>query len=94
MSHLVSVCQSTSDPTCLHTRPSRKPTPLLTPSLPAHPQVVATNANAAYVDLVRNLWAAMRRTGEANLLVRGSAPGAALPAHATKSDKLCLSLSV
>jgi hypothetical protein len=35
-------------------------------------QVVATNANAAYVDLARNLWAAMLSTGEANLLVRSS----------------------
>ncbi len=39
-------------------------------------QVVATNANAAYVNLTRNLWAAMRRTGEANLLVRKSTPTA------------------
>jgi hypothetical protein len=37
-------------------------------------QVVATNANAAYVNMTRNLWAAMLRTGEANLLVRAHAP--------------------
>jgi hypothetical protein len=37
---------------------------------PVSNQVVATNANAAYVNLTRNLWAAMLRTGDANLLVR------------------------
>lgn len=76
LAHLLSILPNTwlTPPTFT---PPHGPNLFSYPSSLTPAQVVATNANAAYVNLTRNLWAAMRRTGEANLLVQERAQDAA-----------------